>query len=305
MAHWNDYVAFTYGDQYSADLNLYRVSSGSRYELNLLPSLEEIVENVPGGDGQYYFGTNYRGSTFTLNLAFDRVTEEDIRGIRAMFNGREVKPLIFDELPYKIYYAKVTRSTLSFIPFLEENDVRVYKGDGVVQFVLFSPYAQSRFKWLEDYNGDNIPEWLTNTGNLMQWLEGSKIIPKGNHDVFSGGKYLIYNGGDIETFFQLEIPFVENSIGTSGGSPYFSIATTSPAHILKTGKIDKRGTDAKIRIDTKTNVIEGLSAAGHPTGQLYNDLITEGFFFKLPLGEGELTVTGGTPSSLVYHFWYL
>lgn len=116
----NPFVDFKYGDNYASDFHLLRVSNGSRYNNNILPTLTEKTAEVPGGDGMYLFDTYYKQRQFTIDVAFDSVTEADIHNIRNWLNGKEVKPLIFDEQPDRQYFAKVTGSpTLKYIPFDE------------------------------------------------------------------------------------------------------------------------------------------------------------------------------------------
>ena len=51
--------------------------------------------------------------------------------------------------------------------------------------------------------------------------------------------------------------------------------------------------DYGIRINSKTNLIEGCDSSGNLTGTLYNNYIYSGDFFKIPIS---------TSSSDVYHF---
>jgi hypothetical protein len=54
-----DFLGFKIGDIHSSQLNITRVSSGDRYEDNLLPQLKNTTIEVPGSDGTYYFDTFY------------------------------------------------------------------------------------------------------------------------------------------------------------------------------------------------------------------------------------------------------
>lgn len=312
MSHSGDYIAFTYGGVHSKDLNLFRVIPGSRYDLQLHPTSTERTINVPGVDGQYYFGTDYSTRPFSLSLAYDNLTEEKVQAIRLLFNPKEIRDLIFDELPYKVYSVKPTgNSNLSFVPFTEGFTGRLYKGEGTVQFVAYTPYARSRYKWREDYIGSNITEWETGTGNLNEWIGASGIRPKGDYDVFiSGeqgqGKFNVYNAGDVPTDFTLTIPFVNSQI------PYMLIAV-GDNRTLHLENIEKKGDDESIRIDTYLGVVEGLSSGFEEgfysdktrTGNLYNEFIKSGDFFKLPVGESELITVGvGEETKINYNYLY-
>jgi hypothetical protein len=56
----NPWLDFKYGDNYASDFGLIRVSNGSRYNDNLLPTLNDKTADVPGGDGMYYFNSYYK-----------------------------------------------------------------------------------------------------------------------------------------------------------------------------------------------------------------------------------------------------
>lgn len=108
-----DFVGFNFGEYHSiTDLNIYRTSNGSRFETALNPELTEKTATVPGLDGVYYFYTNAQQKQFTVNFAFDRLTEEKLELLKKVFNGKEIKDLIFDEQPYKVWPAKVTGSSM-------------------------------------------------------------------------------------------------------------------------------------------------------------------------------------------------
>jgi hypothetical protein len=53
--------------------------------------------------------------------------------LKRLFGDKKIHPLIFDEIPYKIYWAKATSSaTIKYIAFEEGETNRVYKGEGEV-----------------------------------------------------------------------------------------------------------------------------------------------------------------------------
>lgn len=114
----NPWLDFKYGDNYASDFGLIRVSNGSRYNDNLLPTLNDKTADVPGGDGMYYFNSYYKQKQFNINFAFDGLTEEQLRAIRQWLNGKEIKELEFDERPGLFYSAKVTGTpSFKYIPF--------------------------------------------------------------------------------------------------------------------------------------------------------------------------------------------
>ena len=103
----------------------------------------------------------------------------------------------------------------------DEDNKRVYKGEGTISLVSLSPYAYSRYKYREDYTLENIPEWRGNDTfdfiNLDEWIDASGIRTKmyngkeyDKYDI-STGEIRLWNGGQLSTNFNLYIPFTEGS----------------------------------------------------------------------------------------------
>lgn len=138
-----DFIDFRFGNYHSKDLHLLAVSSGDRYTKNLLPEPTDYTDEVPGGDGQYYYGQTYQNREFTINVAFDKVSEEDFRKISQLFAIDKPQDLVFDEQPYKVYRAKIKSApNFTYICFMDkEKKERVYKGEGTLNFICYYPYA--------------------------------------------------------------------------------------------------------------------------------------------------------------------
>ena len=163
MSDWRgDYMGFTYNGTHSSDLGIVRVSDGSRFNENLLPTIKDKTVQVPGGDGTYYFGSQYTQRQFNISFAFDDLTETQIARIKRVFGDKQIHDLIFDEIPYKVWSAKVTgTASIKYIPFAEGKTNRLYKGEGTIQFTCYYPYARCRFKTLEEcQEHSNWKEWI-------------------------------------------------------------------------------------------------------------------------------------------------
>lgn len=170
-----DYIGFTIGNYHSSDLGIIRTSDGSRFNENLLPNFSDKTIKIPGRDETLYFRTEYDKKEFPISFAFDSLTESKFRLLKQVFGKKELQNLIFDEAPYKVYKVKVAAPpNIKYICF-EENDERIYKGEGSVTFVAYYPFAKSRFKYKEDYNYTNIPEWKYAIDNMDEWLTASGI----------------------------------------------------------------------------------------------------------------------------------
>ena len=68
-----DYIAFSFNGKHSfEDFGIYRTSdSNSGYNETLTRTMTDKTAEVPGMDGQYYFGTQQKNKTFTVKFAFD------------------------------------------------------------------------------------------------------------------------------------------------------------------------------------------------------------------------------------------
>jgi predicted phage tail component-like protein len=107
------------------------------------PISKDVTVEVPGGDGQYYFGTFHTNTQFTIKFAFEELDEEGFLLLKQVYQNKQISDLIFDETPYKVYSAKVTGdNSLNYIPF-SINGKRVYRGEGTLQFTCYYPYAHT------------------------------------------------------------------------------------------------------------------------------------------------------------------
>lgn len=269
----SDYIGFTFNGVHSDTLGIKRTSEGSRFNENLLPTVQDKTVQVPGGDGMYHFGSYYTQRQFNISYAFDALTEEQLARIKVLFGDKKIHELIFDETPYKVYQAKVTGSaSIKHIPFAEGETNRIYKGEGNIQFTAYDPYAHCREKYLsnEYYKKfNNIDEWKTAAGLLES---------QGDYDILTDNTVKLYNPGVKETDFILTLNFV-NEIISAGG---INIGANNQ---LNFKAITSQNGDDQIKINTKLNLIEGYKN-GKKSGMIYNKYITNGTFFKIPVSDG-------------------
>ena len=115
-----DFIGFSFNGYRSEELGIVRVSDGSRYDEDLLPTSQDKTVQVPGGDGFYYFGSDYTQRPFSINIAFDELTEAQFRKLQQVFGTKELGKLIFDERPYKYYMVKSGNPQLKYICFGKE-----------------------------------------------------------------------------------------------------------------------------------------------------------------------------------------
>lgn len=278
----HDFCGFKWRGEHSSDHGIVRVSDGSRYNDTILPAFQDTTQKMPGSDGTLYWESFYTNKTFSINIAFDHLTEDNYRKLRQWLNGKDRGELIFDEAPYKAYTVKIKDPPqLKTICFMEDGK-RIYKGEGTISFVAYYPFARGVYKFETDIKDIiNVEEWIDASG-----LKGAT---KDNYNSFSEeGACNLYNAGDLPTDFKLIVNIenkptnitLKNNENQIIGSLNFSLA--------------KQGDDTYVRFNSATQLIEGLikptNGEFELTGNLYNKYITEGDWFKIPVGESVINI---------------
>ena len=292
-----DFIGFSFNGYRSESLGIVRVSDGSRYNEDLVPTAQDKTVQVPGGDGFYYFGSDYTQRQFNINIAFDELTEAQFRKLQQVFGTKELGKLVFDERPYKYYMVKSGTPQLKYICFGKDGE-RIYKGEGILNFTAYYPFAKSIFKFLNEYGNKNKDEWKEASGMKAE---------KGTYDIVSNnGSISVYNAGDLEADFILKfnLPVDNTPIGDIKITLSKENVGKEEAFLDLKG-FSKKDADTGFQINTKTNLIEGFNAEGL-TGTLYNGNIIQGDFFKIPPREEgyQISVTGATPTEIVYDYIY-
>ena len=281
-----DFCGFQFNGVHSSDLDIVRVSNGSRYSEDLVPAFQDKTAQIEGGDGTLFWESFYSQRPFSIQIAFDSISEEKLRKLRQVFNGKDLGELIFDETPYKAYSVKVqSPPQLQYICFDKPEGGRVYKGEGTISFIAYYPYAKSVSKYLADFKLQDYP-------NKAEWATSSNMLEnKGEYDG-TGTIIKLYNAGDIETDWQAFYAIAQEGTcalrsitltsGIQGGGQTEGTMAFSPI-------TRKNNTDEFIRINSRTNLIEGCDSNKNPTGSLYNEFLYAGDFFKIPLDKHTFT----------------
>ena len=296
-----EFTGFSFGDWQSNNpetgaVEVYRVSGGDRYDEELHPEIKDRTAEVPGVNGEYYFGSDYGTRTFDIEIAFDHLTETQFRNLRKVFGTKEIKRLIFNERPYKYYMAKLESPVeLSYVCFDEpvkelvnfngirykEDDVykvshqvwrdtsekeRIYKGEGKMTFICYFPFAKSTFKVLPEAGMDyyeGSEEWAVSSGILSATERGATQSHQAidtyvteRPGTSTNGSIIIYNPGDIETGFRLYVPFNEQTTIDSLNISYISGADYIGELYLS--EIKKQGQDEGILINTTNDLVQGV-----------------------------------------------
>lgn len=294
MALSGDFIGFTFNGVHSSDMGIIRTSDGSRFNENLLPASTDKTVQIPGGDGTYYFGSNYTQRQIPISIATDELTETQFRQLKQWLGDKQIHPLVFDEAPYKTYMVKTSSiPTLKFICFdnITKNNGemtvnRVYKGEGSLQFIAYFPFARCTKKYLSEYTDSNKEEWASASGLLTT---------QGDYDG-TGAEINLYNPGDIETdfFAYYARTSLKRLIKIYINSNILNFDFSNNDNVI----------DTYIRINSKANLIEGCDENFKPTGTLYNKFITSGDFFKIPTGENQLLSVGANCVKIEYDYLY-
>ena len=255
-----DYVGFTFNGKHSSELGIVRTSEGSRFNESLLPTIQDKTVQVPGGDGMYHFGSYYTQRQFNISYAFDSLTEAQLNEIKQWLGDKKIHTLIFDEMPFKTYQAKVTGSaSIKHIPFTEGETNRIYKGEGSIQFTAYDPYARCKEKYLDN-------DYYKKFNNIEEWKDAANLlVSQGNYDIRAVNTVKLYNPGDKEADFILTFRF-DNGIIPAG-----KISLNADSQ-LSIKQISRLGEDTHIKINTKLNLIEGY-VDERKSGNIYNRFI--------------------------------
>ncbi|SCY88566.1 distal tail protein Dit [Alkaliphilus peptidifermentans] len=100
---------FKYDGMHSDDLHITLTGKN----VPIVPSLVEHFETIAGRDGAWDFGVQYGTRTIELDCIILAVNPQDLknklRALAGFFNPRRAaRPLIFDDDPTKIYFARLT-----------------------------------------------------------------------------------------------------------------------------------------------------------------------------------------------------
>lgn len=132
-------LGFSFNNAHSSELGIVRIIQGNRIN-DSAPSHKDIVVDIPGAIGSYYYGTIINKKDIVINYAFDNISEEQLLRIKTIFSDKLPHKLIFDEEPDAYYMARVSGSAqLKHLCFLEK-DKRVYKGEGSLTFTCDYPF---------------------------------------------------------------------------------------------------------------------------------------------------------------------
>ena len=273
MANY-DFIGFSFNGKHSIEyFGVYRTSDGSRYNDNLIPQLNDKTADIVGGDGQYYFGSTHKTRQFSISIAFDSLTEQKYREMRQWLDGKQIHDLVFDEVPYKIYSAKVTGTPQLKTVCFDQEGKRVYKGEGTIQFTCYCPYAHTPNETNQGFDGKFLDNY--DNSNKNEWEDAVKL------STYEAGN----NKGDIPAPFIVKCKETENPTELIVGELaitiqgiYYDVIWDSKTGLV-TGKLEED--EEKIRI-----VIPYIGTS----------------YGTLPVGKNTISLPQN--ATLEYDYWY-
>lgn len=285
------FLGFTYNGRHSSELGIVRINTGNRAEMPLSPSFKDSTAEVPGGKGLYYFNTQIQQRQFTINFAYDDLTEEDVRELREWLNPLEQGELIFDEEPYKVYTVKPnTQPKLSYLVFNKEittetfklyepstvkSSGRVYKGEGAIGLTAYYPYAKAPSKELSYYNSNTKEGGF---GSQDEWKIAAGFDKEVQLDSLE-----CYNRGDIETPVTLNFKVAKNintneAVSGNVGIELYSGTTSQIGTRIGYVYMDA----SKMSVNMNYTINSKLELITDENGVARNDIIVASKFFYLP-----------------------
>lgn len=271
------YLGFKYGETHSSELGIVRTSNGNRFDESLFPTITDKSLEITGRDGKILQNTQYGTKNITVQFAFDGLTDENVQALKRLLGTKKIDKLVFDECPYKTWYAKITGSnTLKHLAF-EENGKRIYKGEGTINFICYDPFAHC--------------DAFTDFGALeKEYPEASEWGPDYTVPAVSDTRISGHNYGDMPADCII--------YGTSRGGQ-IDIGMNGTQMVLDGTSIG----NVKIAINSKIELIEELRN-GEKTGAVHDDKILSGAYFKIPVGDFNITLSGLTDVSFKMDYLY-
>lgn len=315
------YLGFTFNGIHSSTFGITRTSDGSRFNQNLLPTIQDKSVPIPGRPGAVLQSSNYGTKVFNVPIAYDEMTEQQLQEFSAWLGDKKVHELVFDELPYKHWRAKVTgTASMKWIPFAEGEVNRIYKGEGTIQFTCYEPFARCPNTWIFDGELDDKKEWWEASGlsnregrgffttqgivDGQQFILNDKILSEEGlaylDTIIKGQKTWsrcdIYNCGDLETDFKIKL-FTKNPTLYPGGIYLFEIKelVQDPDHTVNQYALagalcwdeivcSNYSSELSwgIEVDSKMNLLKEFGANKNT---IHDQYIKDGTYFKLPKGK--------------------
>jgi hypothetical protein len=241
----------------------------------------------------------------SLKIALDGISEVQMNQIKQKWLDKKIHPLIFDECPFKAYYAKVSNSSIRFTCLDDGKGQRIYYGTGNLDFVCNYPYALGLYK-------DSV-EFLEAYPGRYDLIEGGVLPPaNGIYNIWNSGEFneqwvsffTINNTGDLEMDFKIQFAFPEDKDKMEYNIT-MSFGTDRTKDFQLSFNVKKKGEDAYVEYNSKLQNLIGLDKNKKPSGNFYQ--FTETNTKKIPVGAVGFIFPSDTDTSKItieYNYVY-
>lgn len=315
-----DFLGFTFNGKHSyLDLGVIRIIN-DRIQTQLSPDISDLTAESTGGDGIYFFGSYHKSRKFTVDFAFDGLTETQLRNWKKFCSYKDLSDLIFDEEPYKVYTAKIASAPMLKALAFEENGQRIYKGEGSLEFICYWPYAHtpcSNTKVSSNFISDG--KFFGDGKNLSLYFD-SVYPTKSQWSLASGltDNFIVgSNSGDMPAPFIFKAPSDLKAVNDDALTfAVGNLAITVPAKTCTTAPsgVNSYTHHYNIEWNSKTGMVSATENSD-PNSRRFPILYTGNSLGAIPVGGvgqnwGLRTGTSSsytytqTDYSLEYDYWY-
>lgn len=336
------FLGFTFCGEHSSNFKIVRINSSNKGTMPLTPEFNDTTVERINSDGTFYFSTRNTELNFSVDFAFDDLTEVDLQGLRRFLSPKQYGELIFDETPYKKYIGKLKQAAnLDYIAFDQD--------------LLPSLSYQSRPELGADPTEEERRQWLREMKTLTNQLYGPNL-KEHNERIYKGEGslefvcYYPYAVAPYQTIEEYEDKLLGNGYSNlnewRAASRIMSqeeyrtynldISNNESTQLNNVGDIDSPlffdfvlenggGEDnyIEIRLDEnnglliKTTLLENKKTYYFDSekklikdedGNLINYVIIAGDFFNVPVGIHTLSLSTSVPcaiSNIRYEYRYL
>ena len=240
---YKEYIDIKFGDKWASEFNLVVVSVGDRYTPPAYGNINSNTSTVAGKRGVYKWKTQYSEKIFTVEMAFDNLSVRDVSKIKTWLNPSKVQKLIFNDEPYKFYYACLNADPkFEYLPFIEgESRVGsktvqkgVLKGELVLEFCAIDGVGYSEADSYETVEIEAGLEYKDSeyVNTIMPWVQTSNLLNDDDYTTAAkiytasffnqeiedtskcglgadlGHRFYLLNSGDTEAKLNLSFDFV-------------------------------------------------------------------------------------------------
>lgn len=158
-------------------------------------------------------------------------------------------------------------------PVLLLNKVgKPFSWDGSGRYSILNKTVVAFVRYL--HFDEKTPATLEDNYNFEEWKEASGLVLRKNREVMENdGELIIHNSGDIEADFKMIFEGSSMQVSIQNENEEVLLAFSIPSTAVSSDYIE---------FDSKLKLLKGLDENKKPNGNIYNNYIKSGDFFKIP-----------------------